>query len=137
MIGTGNMLPAGDSPLYLTLSLEEESILVGADVLEVLGRPRQIQMMLNDSQKKMLIQACTVDDREAVVVPPQPVLHFAVSGHSVLKRIRKITGWKDSLPRKVEGLRIPGHNVIVFDLLTAETVDLDGQSIVEAGCSDI
>ena len=26
-------------PLYLTLSLEEESILVGADVLEILGRP--------------------------------------------------------------------------------------------------
>ena len=63
----GNMT---QDPLYLTLSLEEESILVGADVLEILGRPRQIQMMINDEQKKLLIQACTVDDREAVVVPP-------------------------------------------------------------------
>ena len=137
MTGTGNMPTASAGPLYLTLSLEEESILVGADVLEVLGRPRQIQMMINDEQKKLLIQACTVDDREAVVVPPQPTLRFAVSGHSVLKRIRKITGWKDSLPRKVAGYQIPDHYAIVFDLRTAEPADLDGQVIVDAGCRDV
>ncbi len=124
-------------PLYLTLSLEEESILVGADVLGVLGWPRQIQMMINDEQKKLLIQACTVDDREAVVVPPQPVLHFAVSGHTVLKRIRKITGWKDSLPRRVAGYQIPEHYAIVFDLMTAEPADLESQVIVDAECTEI
>ena len=130
----GNMT---QDPLYLTLSLEEESILVGADVLEILGRPRQIQMMINDEQKKLLIQACTVDDREAVVVPPQPTLRFAVSGHSVLKRIRKITGWRDSQPRRVAGYQIPEHYAIVFDLMTAEPVDLESQVIVDAECTEI
>lgn len=131
----GNRFPGRSMPLFLTLSLEEESILVGTDVLEALGHPRQIQMMINDGQAKLLLQACTVDDREAVVVPPQPMLSFAVSGHSVLKRIRKITGWLDTMPRRIMGYQVPDHYAIVFDLMSAEPVDLDGRVIVEADAS--
>lgn len=110
--------------LTLVLCLEDDSILVGREVLEVLGAPRQVQLMINAAQKKLLLQACGVTDREAVVVPPQPTLYFAVSGHVILKRIRKLTGWQDPAPRQVSGYQVPGRMAIVFDLETAETVDL-------------
>ena len=119
------------APLALTLSLEDDSILVGRDVLEVLGYPKQLQLMFNDTQKKILLQACTIDDKGAVVVPPQPMLYFAVSGHSLLKRIRKITGWQDNDPRTLEGFQVPGRLAIVFDLQTAYVPVFSREPVVE------
>lgn len=51
--------------LSLTLSLKEDSIYVGQKVIEILGNPRQIQMMMNEEQKKLLIQACVYFGRKA------------------------------------------------------------------------
>ncbi len=111
--------------LSLTLSLKEDSIFVGQEVIEILGNPRQIQMMMNEEQKKLLIQACTVEDQQAVVVPPQPMLFFEMSGKSLLKTIRKLTAWPDDRPRILYGQKVPGLDVIVFDLMTAEIAEMD------------
>ena len=118
------------SPLTLTLCLAEDSILLNEAVLEALGHPRQVQMLINDDQQMLLIQACTVDDREAIVIPPLTMEHFEMSGHSLLRRIRKLTGWMDNQPRVVFGNFIPSHCAIVFDLHTARPspvqIPLDG-----------
>ena len=117
------MTPYGDNshePLILTLCLEEESILVSRAILDVLGRPRQVQMLMNDERKMLLLQSCSVEDCEAVVVQQQPFSMFEISGHSLLKRIRKLTGWTDNQPRAMRGNYIPTHHVIVFNLLLAE-----------------
>ena len=116
---TGPVSPEGGR-LSLMLDLKEDSLYMGRDVLELLGSPRQIQMMLNKEQKKLLLQACTIDDREAVVVPPQPSLFFQMSGKSLLKKIRKLTGWNDDRPRILYGEKVPGHAAVIFDLKTAE-----------------
>ena len=68
----------------------------------------------------LLLQACTVDDREAIVIPPLTMEHFEMSGHSLLRRIRRLTGWTDNYPRVVYGNFIPTHCAIVFDLRTAQ-----------------
>jgi len=107
-------------PLALTLCLEEDSILVSKAILDVLEKPRQVQMLINDEQKMLLLQACTVTDREAVVVPLQTYAQFEMSGHSLIKRIRKLTGWTDNLPRVMYGDYILSHKVIVFNLLLAQ-----------------
>ena len=111
---------APGTPLTLTLCLEEDSILLSEAVLEALGHPRQVQMLINQEQQMLLLQACTVDDREAIVIPPLTMEHFEMSGHFLLRRIRRLTGWTDNTPRVVYGSFIPTHCAIVFDLRTAQ-----------------
>ena len=110
----------GSEPLMLTLCLEEGSILVSKAILETLNHPQQVQMLINEERRMLLLQACTVNDREAVVVPSAPMQQFEMSGHALLKRIRRLTGWTDELPRVIYGSFIPTHNAIVFDLSTAQ-----------------
>ena len=111
-------------PLMLTLCLEEDSILVSKAILDTLEHPRQVQMLINEDRQMLLLQSCTVDDREAVVIPPVPMQQFAMSGHSLLKRIRRLTGWTDNRPRVVYGNYISTHNAIVFDLHSAQPIQL-------------
>ena len=106
--------------LMLTLCLAEDSILLDQGILDALGHARQVQMLINEERRMLLLQACTVDDREAIVIPPMPMEYFEMSGHSLLRRIRKLTGWTDNQPRVVFGSFIPAHCAIVFDLRTAQ-----------------
>ena len=116
----------GTEALKLTLFLEEGSILFNKAVLDALGHPRQVQMLINEEKQMLLVQACTVDDREAIVVPAANQTQFEMSGHSLLKRIRRLTGWIDELPRTVFGTYITNHNAIVFNLMTARPVEFTG-----------
>lgn len=109
--------------LTITLCLEEDSILIGKKVLEVLEYPKQIQLLINEEAGKILLQPCTVTAKEAIVVP-EYMKAFEMSGHSLLRRICKLTGWTDNLPRTVFGGYMPAHQAIVFDLNTATPVDL-------------
>ena len=115
---------APGNQLTLTLCLDEDSILLGEPVLEALGHPRQVQMLINEERQMLLLQACTVDDREAIVIPPMTLEHFEMSGHALLKRIRKLTGWIDNHPRVVFGSYLPTHSAIVFDLHSAQLSSL-------------
>ena len=112
------------TPLTLTLCLEEDSILLSEAVLEALGHPRQVQMMINDDQLMLLLQACTVDDREAIVIPDEPMYQFEAPGQSLLRRIRRLTRWSDNTPRVMYGRYIPNPRVIVFDLMSAQLAQL-------------
>ena len=120
---TGYSYAPGE-PLMLTLCLEEDSILVSRAILETLQHPKQVQMLINEERQMLLVQACTVDDREAIVIPAVTKSEFEMSGHSLLKRIRRLTGWTDEQPRTVFGTYIASHNAIVFDLMTAQPADL-------------
>ena len=110
----GGYAPYGTEPLKLTLCLEEGSILFNKAVLDTLDHPKQVQMLINEDRQMLLVQACTVDDREAIVIPAVTKSEFEMSGHSLLKRIRRLTGWT----------YIASHNAIVFDLMTAQPADL-------------
>lgn len=91
----------------LTLCLEEDSILVSKAILETLEHPKQVQMLINEEMQMLLLQACTVDDREAVVIPPEIRMQFEMSGHALLKRIRRLTGWNDDRPGSYTGILSP------------------------------
>ncbi len=116
--------PYGNEPLKLTLCLEEGSILFNKAVLDTLAHPKQVQMLINEERQMLLVQACTVDDREAIVIPAVTKSQFEMSGHSLLKRIRRLTGWTDNQPRTVLGTYIASHSAIVFDLMTAQPAEL-------------
>ena len=114
----------GNGTLVMTLCPEEESILLNKTILDQLGQPRQVQLLINEEQGMLLLKACSVEDREAVVIPPLPPEQFEVSGPSLLKRLRRLTGWTDNMPRQIIGIPIPIHNAIAFDLQTAIPVQL-------------
>ena len=107
-------------PLTLTLCLEEDSILLNQAVLDTMQHPRQVQMLINEERQMLLVQACTIDDREAIVVPTTPMSQFEMSGHSLLRRIRRLIRWMDARPWVVYGTYIESHNAIVFDLNSAQ-----------------
>lgn len=113
-----------NEPLMLTLCLEEDSILVSKAILETLEHPKQVQMLINEERQMLLLQACTVDDREAVVIPPDTMVQFEMSGHALLRRIRRLTGWTNNQPRVIYGNYIASHQDIVFDLHTAQPAEL-------------
>ena len=76
---TGHASFSPGEPLMLTLCLEEDSILVSKAILETLEHPKQVQMLINEERQMLLLQACTVDDREAVVIPPEIRMQFEMS----------------------------------------------------------
>lgn len=108
----------------MTLNLQEDSILLNEDVLEILDRPRQVQILINKDEKMLLLRACTIDDLQAVVVPEAETAVFEISGRSLLKRIRHMVGWEDSLPRVCRGEYLPAHQAIRFSLADAQPIDI-------------
>jgi len=110
--------------LTLTLCLKDDCILVSRSVLDIMEAPRQIQMFINEERRLLLLKACTVEDREAVVIPASPDENFEMSGHAILRRIRRLTGWPDDLPRVIYGNYIHAHQAVVFDLMEAHISEL-------------
>ena len=113
-----------EESLILTLCLEEDTILVSNAVFERLGHPRLIQMLINDERRSILIQPCEYGAREAIVIPDEPMYQFETRGHSLLRRIRRLTGWSDNTPRVLYGRYIPNPSLIIFDLNNAQLAEL-------------
>ena len=111
--------------IILTLNLQEESILLNEGVLKVLDWPRQVQLMINNQEKMLLLRACTIDDLQAVVIPEEPVMQCEISGRSLLKKIKQLVGWEDDLPRLCHGEYLPIYQAIRFRLEDAIAVNLD------------
>ena len=76
------------SPIILTLNLMEDSILLNEGVLDALDWPRQVQIMINQEAKMLLLRACSMEDKQAVVIPAERVEQFEISGRALLKKIR-------------------------------------------------
>ena len=113
-----------NKPMYITLNLPEESILLNEGVLDALDRPRQVQILVNKEEKKLMLRACTVDDLEAVVVPEERTLQFEISCRSFLKRVRQLVKWEDNRPRMCYGEYLPTHQAVLFRLEDAVPLDL-------------
>ena len=108
--------------LELILNPKDSSIFINEDVLLALGRPEQIQIMINEEKQMLLVKACTIEDREALVVPITKAADYEVSGRSLIRRVRKLTDWTDDEPKKVRGVMVPNFTAVVFALSTLEAM---------------
>ena len=113
--------------IILTLNLMEDSILLNEGVLDALDWPRQVQILINKEKKMLLLRACTIDDRQAVVVPEERAVQFEISGRSLLRKIKPMVGWEDDRPRMCYGEYLPTHQAILFDLKGAQALDVEPQ----------
>ncbi len=109
-----------EAQLMLTLCQKEEMVLVSAGTLGCLGYPRQIQILINEDLASLLVQPCAEGARESVLIPEEPLYQFEMPGRSLIRRIRRITKWRDDRPRVLYGLHLPQPNAIVFDLMLAQ-----------------
>ena len=112
--------------LLLTLNLQEDTIMLNQGIIDILGHPRQVQIMINEELCSLILRACTIDDLQAVVVPEVHYMQFEIGGRSLLKKICRITGWTDDQPRVCSGEYFPMHQAIRFDLTAAVPTTIPG-----------
>lgn len=110
------------TPLMLAMCPRDDSIVLNQTILEALGHPRQVQLLINEETRMLVLRACTVDDQQAVVIPPERIEQFEISGRSLLKRIRKLTGWADDAMRILYGDYLAHHQAILFSLMDAQVI---------------
>jgi hypothetical protein len=114
-----------NSKIFITLNLLDNSILLNEGVLNALDWPRQVQLLINNDEKMLVLRACTVEDRQAVVVPDEHVAPFEISERTLFRKIKRLLGWDDENPRMCYGEYLPAHQAIRFDLKQAQTVSLE------------
>jgi hypothetical protein len=104
------------SQLLLTMNFHDDAMMLNEGILEALGRPRQVQIMLNEEAKRLLLRPCEVDSKQAVVIPAEHVLQVEIGARQLLRKIRKIAGWDTEQPRICVGERIEDYQAVFFDL---------------------
>ena len=114
--------------MILTLSLRDGAIYLSSEILEALGYPRHIQILINAGEKKLLIRPCMVDEKEAVVIPAEHYLQIEIGARALLKKIYKILEWDDDITREVKGMFYIDAQGVIFALEEAVPVTAPGQS---------
>ena len=80
------------------------------------------EVLIKHALSPALVDSVTVNEEEKtakVVVPEEHVMQFEIGGRSLLKKIRRITGWVNDEPRVCNGEYLPMHHAIRFDLMKA------------------
>ena len=110
--------------IILTLNIPEDSILLNEGLLEALDWPRQVQILINEDEHMLILRACGIDDRQAVIVPEDTAVQCEIGSRSFLRRIRHMLRWTDSRPRLCYGEYMPAHQAVRFSLDDAEPMDI-------------
>ena len=74
--------------MILTLNLKEGLFTLDENTLNALGRPRQVQLLINVKKEMLVLRACGTKDSQAIVLPTENVISTDISGRSLLKKIR-------------------------------------------------
>ena len=60
--------------IILNLDLREGLFTLNEGTIEALGRPRQVQILINMQEKMLVLRACGTEDIEAVVLPSEKTI---------------------------------------------------------------
>ena len=117
-----------NSKIFITLNLLDNSILLNEGVLNALDWPRQVQLLINNDEKMLVLRACTVEDRQAVVVPDEHIAQFEISERTLFKKIKRLLGWEDECPRMCYGEYLPAHQAFnAHDLVAYMNISADDE----------
>lgn len=106
--------PTRQGPLLLTMNFQAQSMMLNEGVLDYLERPRHVQILMNEETKMLALRPCEVDSSQAVVLPEGSTLQVEIAARSLLRRIRKIAGWKTNQPRVCVGTAVPEYRAVCF-----------------------
>ncbi len=111
------------NPIILTFNLKDGSLFLNEGILNALDWPRQIQILINTDDRKILLMPCSFTSKNAIVMPNERVEEFEISGRVLLKKIKDIVRWDGDEPRMCYGEYIPMHQAVLFDLTKAEKLE--------------
>ena len=103
-------------PPLLTINFRDDSIMLDEGILEALGRPSMVQIMLNKESKILLLRSCDVDSEEPFLMPKDAAEKVELPGRTVLRDICRATGWEPTWPRICMGQSIPEYQAVYFEL---------------------
>lgn len=102
--------------IKLVLNLKEGLFTLNEGTLNALGRPRQVQLLINVKKKILVLRACSTEAAQAIVLLSEHVISTDISGRTLLKKIRQQMGWEDEMTRECTGNYFPMHQAVSFDL---------------------
>ena len=108
-----------NSQLLLTMNFHDETIMLNEGIIDALGHPKQVQILLNDESKRLLLRPCEVDSSQASVIPSEAILQVELGGRQLLRKIRRLAGWETEQPRICVGEAIQEYQAVFFDLTRA------------------
>ena len=108
--------------LLLTMNFQDETMMINDGILNALGRPKHVQILLNDGAKRLLLRPCEMDSNQAVVIPAEHIIQVEIGARRLLKKIRKLAGWETEQPRICAGEFVDEHKAVFFDLTRAIAV---------------
>ena len=88
--------------IILSLDLREGLFTLNEGTIEALGRPRQVQILINMQEKMLVLRACGTEDIEAVVLPSE--------------KTKQKMNWNDDRARECIGVCYPEIKAVCFDL---------------------
>ena len=103
-------------PPLLTINFRDDSIMLDEGILDALGRPSLVQIMLNKDSKILLLRSCDVNSEEPFLLPEDAAEKVELPGRKVLSDICGATGWEPTWPRICIGQLIPEHQAVYFEL---------------------
>ena len=83
--------------IILSLDLREGLFTLNEGTIEALGRPRQVQILINMQEKMLVLRACGTEDIEAVVLPSEKTIATEIGARSIMKQIKQKMNLKDML----------------------------------------
>lgn len=110
--------------MKLMMNLKEGLFTLNDGTLDALGRPRQVQLLINVKKKMLVLRACGTEDTQAIVLPAEHVISTDISGRTLLRNIRQKMGWEDEMTRECTGSYFPIHQAVSFDLSKVRITDI-------------
>ena len=102
--------------INLTLDLRDDLFILNEATLEALGRPQQVQLLINTQKRKLVLRACSTEDAEAIFLPTEQVVPAEISGRKLIQNIRRNMGWNDKETRICPGIYFASKRAVCFDL---------------------
>ena len=106
----------------ISFDLKNGRIFVYKTTAEAIGTPEYARFMFSPEDRVFGIQACGIDDEGAH--------RFRVSGDqytvkimALVRFIYETCGWDKKYTYRINGIAMPDHRMIVFDMTTALKVD--------------
>ena len=102
--------------MILTMDMKNDLFVLDDATLDALGRPKQVQLLINTQQRKLVLRACSAEDDEPIFLPDTPIISTEISGRRLLQNIRNNMGWAGMETRICPGNFLADHKAVCFDL---------------------
>lgn len=119
--------------LLATFNFRDECIMLNEGVLDALGRPQQVQILIHPEKKNLLVRSCDVKSKWAIMLDPENVMQVEIGAKALLRKLRRMLGWETEQPRICKGELVLDNTAVVFRLEEAIAVDVPGHTDQEAG----